>query len=154
MSMSDKTILAAQVGYGMFGGDVVAGTTWDLQRNSISPYLARIGLDDFCEKYQGTSFKLVAIGTHTEKSARRAQEINERETGYKPEIYYGEEPWVDIIKDHPNLDLLLVATPDHLHTPPVLEALRNGIHVVTEKPMCLNIKEADQIIELAESKGL
>ena len=27
MGMSDRTILAAQVGYGMFGGDVVAGTT-------------------------------------------------------------------------------------------------------------------------------
>jgi len=154
MSMSDRTILAAQVGYGMFGGDVVAGTTWDLQRNSISPYLARIGLDDFCEKYHGTSFKLVAIGTHTKKSALRAQKINERETGYKPEIYYGDEPWVDIIKDFPDLDLLLVATPDHLHTPPILEALENGINVVTEKPMCLDIREADRIIELAESKGL
>lgn len=152
--MDQKTILAAQVGYGMFGGDVVSGTSWDLQRNSISPYLDRIGLDDFCEKYRGTSFKLLAIGTHTEKSALQAQEINEKETGYKLKVYYGETPWVDIIKDFPDLDLLLVATPDHLHTPPVLEALRNGINVVTEKPMCLDVREADQIIELAESKGL
>lgn len=152
--MKEKTILAAQVGYGMFGGDVVAGTTWDLQRNSISPYLDRIGLDDYCEKYRDTSFKLVAIGTRSERSALRAQETNEKETGYKPAAYHGENPWIDIIKDFPDLDLLIVATPDHLHTPPILEALRNGINVVTEKPMCLDIREADQIIELAESKGL
>ncbi len=152
--MGDRTILAAQVGYGMFGGDVVAATTWDLQRNSISPYLDRIGLDDFCEKYHGTSFKLVAIGTRSERSALRAQKINEKMTGYKPAVYYGEAPWIDIIEDFPDLDLLLVATPDHLHTPPILEALRHGVHVVTEKPMCLEIREADQIIELAESKGL
>lgn len=152
--LSDKVVLAAQVGYGMFGGDVVAGTTWDLQRNGISPYLDRIGLDDYCEKYQGISFRLVAIGTRTKRSALRAQRINEEQTGYKPAAYYGETPWVDIIEDFPDLDLLIVATPDHLHTPPILEALKNGIHVVTEKPMCLDIREADQIIDLAESKGL
>jgi predicted dehydrogenase len=42
-----------------------------------------------------------------------------------------------------------VATPDHLHTPVILAALKNSSHVITEKPMCLYIEEADQIIELA-----
>ncbi len=152
--MDERTVLAAQVGYGMFGSDVVAATTWDLQRNSITPYLDRIGLDDFSEKYQGTKFKLLAIGTHSKASAVRAQEINKQITGYKPEAYYGENPWIDIIKDFSDLDLLLVATPDHLHTPPILEALKHGIHVVTEKPMCLDIREADEIIDLAKSKDL
>ncbi len=152
--MSGKKVSAAQVGYGMFGGDVVAGTMWDLQRNSISPYLDRIGLDDLCEKYRGTSFELLAIGTRSEASALRAQEINEKETGHKPAAYYGETPWVDIIEDFPDLDLLIVATPDHLHVPPILEALSHGVHVVTEKPMCLDVREADRIIEASEARGL
>lgn len=152
--MGEKTILAAQAGYGMFGGDVVAGMTWDLQRNSISPYLDRVGLDDYCHKYMDTSFKLVAIGTHSQASALRAQETNKRQTGCKPSAYYGETPWVDIVKDFPDLDLLIVATPDHLHMPPILEALKNGINVVTEKPMCLDIREADQIIKISSLKGL
>jgi len=50
------------------------------------------------------------------------------------------------------LDVLAVATPDHLHTEVILAALKNGIHVITEKPMCLDIREADQIIELASAR--
>ena len=49
--------------------------------------------------------------------------------------------------------MLAVATPDHLHTPVILAALNAGAHVITEKPMCLDIAEADQIIELAQSKN-
>ena len=49
---------------------------------------------------------------------------------------------------------MAVATPDNLHTPVVLAALNNGTHVITEKPMCLSIHEADEMIELANDKGL
>ena len=47
---------------------------------------------------------------------------------------------------------MAVATPDHLHTEVILAALNAGVHVITEKPMCLNTGEADQIIELARAK--
>lgn len=152
--MAEKKVLFAQVGYGMFGGDVVAGTMWDLQRNGIAPYLDRIGLDDFARDYQGVEFELVAVGTRPDGSGDRAVAENEEQTGKKPRLYAGDTPWVDIVKDHPDLDVLVVATPDHLHTPPILEALHHGINVITEKPMCLDLNEADEIIELAQSKGL
>lgn len=48
--------------------------------------------------------------------------------------------------------MLAVATPDHLHTAPILAALQAGAHVITEKPMCLDIAEADQIIKLAQTQ--
>ena len=45
----------------------------------------------------------------------------------------GDEPWLDILRDFPDLDVLAVATPDHLHTQPILAALAKGAHVLTEK---------------------
>jgi predicted dehydrogenase len=57
------------------------------------------------------------------------------------------------LRDFPDLDVLAVATPDHLHTQPILAALARGVHVITEKPMCLSIHEADEIIAAANAKN-
>jgi predicted dehydrogenase len=152
--MSDRVIRAALLGYGMFGADVVVGTLWDLVRNGISPYLDRIGLDDYAAKYEDVRFELVAVGTRSESSARRAEQETKSIIGRQPRGYSGDEPWVDIFRDHPDLDVVFIATPDHLHTTPILHALRHGCHVVTEKPMCLDLNEADEIIALSEREGL
>jgi predicted dehydrogenase len=153
MNVAEKIIRMAQVGYGMFGADVVAGTVWDLQRNGIAPYLDRIGLDDWAKEYADVKFELVAIGTRSAPSANRAVEENERETGNTPYPYYGAQPWVYILRDHPDVDALIVATPDHLHYEPIMEALNGGAHVIAEKPLCLDVNEADTIIETAASKN-
>src|SRR5919199_5604925 len=152
--MTEQIIRAALLGYGMFGADVVVGTLWDLVRNGISPYLDRVGLDDYAARYEGIRFGLVAVGTRSESSARRAEQETQAATGSAPRGYYGDEPWVDVFRDYADLDVVLVATPDHLHTGPILHALRHGCHVVTEKPMCLDLAEADEIIALSEGEGL
>jgi|YNPNPStandDraft_1061719.scaffolds.fasta_scaffold17188_3 predicted dehydrogenase len=152
--MAQKKILVAQVGYGMFGSDVVAGTLWDLQRNGITPSLGRVGLDDFARDYAEVTFELVAVGTRTPASAQRAAAENEQRTGQRPRAYHGETPWRDLLEDFPDLDVLVVATPDHLHTAPILAALERGVHVITEKPMCLRLDEADRIIATAQDRGL
>ena len=152
--MAAQTIKVGLVGYGMFGADVVAGTLWDLQRNGISPYLDRIGLDDRAREYGDIGFELVGIGTRSEASALRGLDDNERETGRRPKAYHGDAPWDDMLADHPDLDVLVVATPDHLHTAPIMAALRNGTQVVAEKPLCLSTSEADEIIALADSSNL
>src|SRR5262245_13013665 len=152
--MAEQIIRAALLGYGMFGADVVVSTLWDLVRNGISPYLDRIGLDDYAARYEGIRFELAAVGTRSVSSARRAEQETEAATGSTPRGYSGDEPWIDIFRDYPNLDVVFVATPDHLHTAPILHALRHGCHVVTEKPMCLDLNEADEIIALSEREGL
>ena len=151
---SNRTILAAQVGYGMFGADVVAGTMWDVQRNGLAPYLDRIGLDDRARDYGDAGLRMVAIGTRSEASADRACEENEARTGIRPQAYHGERPWEEILRAHPDLDVLIVATPDHLHTEPILAALNAGVHVITEKPLCLSLAEADEIIATAQRQNL
>jgi predicted dehydrogenase len=147
------TIRIALVGAGMFGGDVHARAYADLQRAGISAQLGRVGLDNWARDMADIKFELVAIATRSEKSARRAQKNYNAWTSSKPKTYSGEKPWLNILRDFPDLDVIAVATPDHLHTQVTLAALNSGVHVITEKPMCLDIHEADQIIALAKKKN-
>ncbi len=149
----EQTIKIALVGAGMFGGDVHARAYADLQRFGIAPNLGRVGLDAWTRDFTGVKVELVAVATRSEKSAIRAAENFRNWTAYSPRTYFGEMPWRDILRDIPDLDVMAVATPDNLHTEVILAALEKGVHVVTEKPMCLSIHEADQIIELARKKN-
>ncbi len=52
-------------------------------------------------------------------------------------------------------DAVYVCTPNTLHTELVLQALKRGIHVFSEKPMATSLREARQILQTAESsKGI
>lgn len=144
----------ALVGAGMFGGDVHLRAYADLQRGGLAPHLGRLGFDDWARELAPIEFELAAIGTRSEKSARLACRNFKKWTGHQPRAYAGERPWLEIMRDTPDLDVVAVATPDHLHTPVILAALRNKSHVITEKPMCLSIEEADEIIELARVNNL
>ncbi len=46
-------------------------------------------------------------------------------------------------------DAALVALPNHLHAPVAIDLLRNGVHVLVEKPMALNTKQCDEMIDAA-----
>jgi predicted dehydrogenase len=148
----DSTIKIALVGTGMFGGDVHARAYADLQRAGISPQLGRLGLDEWARDLAPIKFQLVAVAARTEKSARRARDNFKRWTGHSPKAFAGPKPWLEILRAFPDLDVLAVATPDPLHAEVILAALKAGVHVLTEKPMCLDIAEADRIIALAKRK--
>ncbi len=148
------TLKLALVGAGMFGGDVHLRAYADLQRFGIAGQLARVGLDEHSRALAPVQFDLVAVATRSEASAKKSAAAFQAITGHAPKCYHGEEPWHDILRDFPDLDVMAVATPDHLHTAPVLAALAAGVHVLTEKPMCLSTSEADQIIAAAKAKNL
>jgi predicted dehydrogenase len=150
----DATIKIALIGAGVFGGDVHLRAYADLQRAGIGPQLGRVGLNDWGRDLAPVRFELVAIAARSEPSARRAAEQFKTWTGHSPNIYWGEQPWNELLRKAPNLDVVAVATPDHLHTPVILAGLNAGVHVITEKPMCLELGEADQIIELARNRNL
>jgi len=151
--MADRKIKIALVGAGMFGGDVHLRAYADVQRSGLAPYIGRIGLDEFSRPLADVEFELVAVATRTEASAQKNAAEYSKHTGYTPKTYFGSTPWDDILRDFPDLDIMAIATPDNLHTEPTLAALRAGCHVVVEKPMCMDIREADQIIELAQQQG-
>src|SRR5881409_3033100 len=47
----------------------------------------------------------------------------------------------------PELDLLALGVPNDLHCPITLDAAAAGKHVIIEKPLCLNLGEADRMID-------
>lgn len=51
-------------------------------------------------------------------------------------------------------DVVIVATPPHLHHEQGLSALRSGAHLICEKPFVSSLEEADDLIETAEQLGL
>ncbi len=52
------------------------------------------------------------------------------------------------------IDAVMVATPDHMHAPITLAALRAGKHVYVEKPMAHSIEEARVMARVAKETGL
>ncbi|MCA1055490.1 oxidoreductase [Rossellomorea aquimaris] len=52
------------------------------------------------------------------------------------------------------IELVVITTPNHLHYTMIKKALEAGKHVVVEKPFVTNSAEGDELIRLAEEKGL
>jgi predicted dehydrogenase len=53
-----------------------------------------------------------------------------------------------------NIEAVVVATPDHMHAPVTLAALRAGKHVYVEKPMAHSIEETRVMTRVARETGL
>jgi|YNPNPStandDraft_1061719.scaffolds.fasta_scaffold06497_7 predicted dehydrogenase len=50
----------------------------------------------------------------------------------------------------PDIDALVIATPNRYHAPLAIEAMRHGKHVLVEKPMAMNYAEARKMAAVAE----
>ncbi|GMA94358.1 hypothetical protein GCM10025881_11820 [Pseudolysinimonas kribbensis] len=53
----------------------------------------------------------------------------------------------------PDVDVIYVATPHSAHASAALLALAAGKHVLLEKPYTINAAEAQQVVDLAESRA-
>ncbi|HYW80985.1 MAG TPA: Gfo/Idh/MocA family oxidoreductase, partial [Thermoguttaceae bacterium] len=53
-----------------------------------------------------------------------------------------------------DIDAVMIATPDHMHAPITMAALRAGKHVYVEKPMAHSIEEARVMTQMAQRTGL
>jgi predicted dehydrogenase len=52
------------------------------------------------------------------------------------------------------IDLVEILLPHHLHAPVAIEAIRAGKHVSLQKPMTLNLREADEVIAAARAAAV
>ncbi len=52
------------------------------------------------------------------------------------------------------IDVVTVSTPDHMHFPIAVEAIRHGKHVMVQKPMCNTLWEARALANFAKEKGV
>ncbi|MBV9122010.1 MAG: Gfo/Idh/MocA family oxidoreductase [Planctomycetes bacterium] len=69
----------------------------------------------------------------------------------RAEVFRDYRVMLDRRKD---IDAVVIATPDHMHAPITMAALRAGKHVYVEKPMAHTIEEARAMTRLAQQTGL
>lgn len=94
-------------------------------------------------KDMGDKFKIVAV---TDKEVSRLEEAKNF-LGCRTYAEYEE-----FLQDE-EVELVVVATPTHLHAAHSIAALRAGKAVVCEKPMTTNLQEADEMIRTARETG-
>jgi predicted dehydrogenase len=79
-------------------------------------------------------------------------EIALQEAANWPYPIKGYGSYDEMIRDQPNLpenqrlDYLLIVTPNSVHYDPAMKAIEAGIPVFCEKPLCLNLEEADDLV--------
>ncbi len=61
--------------------------------------------------------------------------------------------WSELIAD-PDIDVVHITTPNHLHLPVSLAVLAAGKHVISDKPLALNAAECRQLCDAAAKAGV
>lgn len=59
------------------------------------------------------------------------------------------DDWKKIVKSD-DIDIVLVCTPPYTHAEMSISAMKNGKHVLCEKPMTRNIEEAENMVKICE----
>ena len=90
---------------------------------------------------EGTELVAMA-GTHREAALAMAQRFG-----------LGETLEVETLLQLEEVDLVYIATPPFLHFEQVRSALEAGKHVICEKPLALNLDQADELLQLARERS-
>ncbi|MBC8155476.1 MAG: Gfo/Idh/MocA family oxidoreductase [Bacteroidetes bacterium] len=88
--------------------------------------------------------RLVAIaGSKREEAIRTAKRFGAEQLGSLNELV-----------NHPDVDVVYIATPPFLHYEQAMLALNAGKHVICEKPLAMNVEQGEEMLALAKRKGL
>ena len=127
--MTDRSARAAQstgeVGWGILATGGIART--------------------FARDLAAHGHRIAAVGSRTPESARRFADEFDIPTAYGS--------YADLVAD-PQVDIVYVATPHHLHMANACDALAAGKHVLVEKAFTLNADQAATVVELGRERGL
>jgi predicted dehydrogenase len=92
-----------------------------------------------------------ALSANVENAKASAADI-----GIEPDRAYAN--WEDMAKAEgkrkDGIDAVSIVTPNHLHFGPAKAFLDNGIHVICDKPMTLDLDEAKELAKIAKKSGL
>jgi len=55
------------------------------------------------------------------------------------------------LPEEQKLSYIVIVTPNHVHFDPAMKAIKAGIPVFCEKPLCLNLEEADALVKAVRS---
>jgi predicted dehydrogenase len=91
--------------------------------------------------------ELVAVASRTEKSSKTAAQK------FKiPKAYWGED-WIKMLEEN-KLDVVSICSPNYLHAPMVIEAIKNNCNILCEKPIAISINELKDIEASLRTKKL
>jgi len=107
--------------------------------------LGRSGWDIHARVLEGypKMFKVVAVADPIE------ERLNEAKRRFGCRTYSD----FDSLAVDDEVELAVIATPTYLHARHAIKALKSGRNVVCEKPMAVNLTEADAMIETARDTG-
>ena len=57
---------------------------------------------------------------------------------------------ITMLQAHPSADVVAICTPNYLHASQTILCLKNSIHVLCEKPMAINTKDAIEMMQVAD----
>jgi D-galacturonate reductase len=141
-----KTLDVAIIGGGMITYDLLLPSVYHLQRTG---YIK--------------SIKICALDSSPLKSLKNSREIHEAFPGQdfeafpsiaEPEDNKFPELYKEVLAGMKPRQLVIVAMPDQLHYPVVMEALRNNQHILCVKPLVLKYEQAAEIEKSAYERGL
>ncbi|MCT2537234.1 Gfo/Idh/MocA family oxidoreductase [Aquibacillus koreensis] len=108
-------------------------STADIGRQQVIPAIQR-----------SNNGEVVAVASRGEKARQFAQELN------IPKAYTNYE---ELLND-PDIDAVYIPLPNSLHKHWVIEATKQGKHVLCEKPAALDFEELNDMIDAANSHGV
>jgi predicted dehydrogenase len=85
----------------------------------------------------------------SEHAADGARDAQNGDAGRKIDVYADYRR----VLERPDVDVVIVGTPDHWHTKIAIEAMQSGKHVYCEKPLTLTIQEGQLICEAVKKYG-
>jgi predicted dehydrogenase len=62
--------------------------------------------------------------------------------------------WKEMLKAEQDLDAVDICLPHHLHKDAIIDSAKAGKHILCEKPLCLDMKEAKEIVRAVEKAGV
>lgn len=103
-----------------------------------------MGLSHIAQMLKLDAVRIVAVADVDSYHQKRAAKVVDEKYGAKGCRTVGDFREVTRAKD---VDLITVATPDHWHALPALDAIRNGKDVFVEKPLTLTVREGQVLVE-------
>jgi predicted dehydrogenase len=98
----------------------------------------------------GEQARIAAISDIDTTATTRVAAIIDTAGGDPVETY---EDYHALIRDAA-IDAVDICLPHHLHADAILTAAAAGKHILCEKPMCLSLAQADQIVEAVDRAGI
>jgi predicted dehydrogenase len=115
------------------------------------------GFTDWLPMVQSGNARLVAVcDCDRSMLAKAAEELKNLKVDLDLSAVPFYQDWRELIdaSDRIGIDAMTVSTPDHMHAPIAIEAMRKGIHVYVQKPLVRTMWELERFGQVANDCGV